>query len=224
MSVLLAWDIDGTLLRSGGAGRAALDRAFNKCFQVGGVFNEVDFRGRTDPGLIAEAFELAGRPYSPQDAELLRRTYVVFLEEELERKSDRMQVCPGVEQALAETAKLGHNALLTGNWQEGAVRKLQAAGLGDFFSWGAFGDDGPDRDALVPVLRERAVQLGLSFDRVVVIGDTPADVNCARAGQADVVAVQTGWCTHDDLLRAEPDLIVNDLASGLVPLLQFLKA
>jgi phosphoglycolate phosphatase-like HAD superfamily hydrolase len=148
----------------------------------------------------------------------------VFLEEELERKADQMQVCPGVQQALRETAKLGHNALLTGNWQEGAVRKLQAAGLGDFFSWGAFGDDGPDRDALVPVLRARAASLGLSFDKVVVIGDTPADVDCARAGGAQVVAVQTGWCSHEELLRAEPDLLIHDLVSGLVPLLEFLSA
>ena len=83
MSLLFAWDIDGTLLKSGGAGRSALDRAFAHCFGPAGVFGSVDFRGRTDPGLIREAFQIASRPFNEKEGEQLKQAYLGFLKEEL---------------------------------------------------------------------------------------------------------------------------------------------
>jgi len=224
MSVVFAWDIDGTILKSGGAGRSALDRAFADCFGVSGVFGSVDFRGRTDPGLIREAFEIAARPFSEEEGEQLKQAYLKFLQEELVSKSDLMQICPGVEAAIQATGERGVNTLLTGNWAEGARQKLAAAGMDHHFSWGAFGGDGPDRNALVPALRRKAQQRGLSVDKVVVIGDTPADVACARAGDAVAVIVQTGWCGREELQATHPDLLLVDLHQGLGELLSFLDA
>jgi len=224
MSLLFAWDIDGTLLKSGGAGRSALDRAFTDCFGVAGVFESVDFRGRTDPSLIREAFQKALRPFSEAEGEELKEAYLKFLQEELVRKSALMKVFPGVEEAIQATAQRGTNALLTGNWAEGARHKLSAAGLDHHFEWGAFGGDGPDRNALVPALLKKAEQRGLAVDKVVVIGDTPADVACARAGGALAVIVETGSCEHEELEATNPDLLLVDLQEGLGELLSFLDA
>ena len=103
-----------------------------------------------------------------------------------------------------------------------AFSKLEFAGLKDFFEWGAFGGDGRVRNDLVPVLRRRAEEKGLAFQRVVVIGDTPADVACARADGAEVVAVATGGCGAEELAAAKPDLLVRNLEVDREVFLEFL--
>ena len=100
MKPLLAWDIDGTLLTSGGAGRTALDRAFEACFGVSNVFAKVDFRGRIDPSLISEAFECAGLPFRTEDASALKQAYLRCLREELHSRRESMTVHPGARAAL----------------------------------------------------------------------------------------------------------------------------
>jgi phosphoglycolate phosphatase-like HAD superfamily hydrolase len=111
--------------------------------------------------------------------------------------------------------------LLTGNWREGARLKLSAINL-----WwegpSAFGDDAVDRNHLVPVARRRAVEQGHPVRRVVVIGDTPKDVECARAGGAIAVAVKTGFATVESLEQSQPDLLLSDLDQGLDALLALL--
>ena len=100
----------------------------------------------------------------------------------LEAARDQLVLHPGVHRAIEATAAQGTNALLTGNWRSGAALKLGQVSLWDRFAFGAFGDDSGDRNDLVPVAEARARQAGVSFSRTVVIGDTPADVACARAG------------------------------------------
>lgn len=211
MKPLLAWDIDGTLLTSGGAGRNALNGAFFECFGTADVFAKVDFRGRIDPSLIQEAFSVAKRPYTEGDAMYLKKTYLRRLREELEARASSMTVHPGALEAVLRCAPHATNALVTGNWREGAFAKLEAAGLDSHFSWGAFGGDGVVRNDLVPVLRKRALERGVETERVIVIGDTPADVACARAGNAEVVAVTTGGCSREQLAAAKPDLLLTNL-------------
>lgn len=206
---LFLWDIDGTILSTGGAGRSALDQAFQELHGVERGFANVHFGGRTDPGIVAQAFELAGLSMAEGDTDRLLVHYLPLLRQRLVAK--RPDLKPGFPEILDVTAPLGIHALLTGNWSEGARHKLEAVGLWDRFVLGAFGDDSPNRNDLVPVARERAMQQGYDVREVVVIGDTIADVACARAGGAHAVAVETGWSTRSALVAAEPDLLVPDL-------------
>lgn len=214
MSVLYLWDIDGTLLNTGGAGRRALNAAFEHEFGVADAFADVPFAGRTDLGILRDAFERAGLARSN---DRLLDAYLPRLQAELDRRTPT--VLPGVHAALDAAAGQGHNALLTGNLRRGAVAKLRSVALWSRFAVGAYGTDAEDRNDLVPIARSRARAAGLRFDRVVVIGDTPADVACARAGDALAVAVCTGWSGRDALIQAQPDALIDDLGQGLQALL-----
>ena len=217
---LFLYDIDGTVLSSAGAGRRALDLAFEALYGVSSAFDRVSFGGATDPGITERAHRLAGLPFGPRSPGVLREAYLARLPEVLESMRDVMVLHPGVREALAATSEVGVNGLLTGNWRGGARLKLDCFELWDAFDVGAFGDDSGDRNDLVPVAEGRARALGLDFARTVVIGDPPADVACARAGGAVAVAVLTGWSTPEALAAAEPDLLLHDLASGLPALLR----
>jgi phosphoglycolate phosphatase len=213
-SVIL-WDIDGTLLSTGGAGREALDLAFEELFGVPQAFVAVSFGGRTDLGLVGEAFERAGLSMPEDAAPRLHDRYVGHLRRLLAARPGRAKLLPGLPQALAQTAPIAVNALLTGNWRAGAAAKLGAVGLWEQFRFGAFADDAADRNALVPIARRRAQDHGVTPGRVIVIGDTPHDVACARAGGAVAVAVCTGWSSREELQACGPDLLIEDLTSGL---------
>ena len=213
-SVIL-WDIDGTLLSTGGAGREALDLAFEELFGVPQAFVAVSFGGRTDLGLVGEAFERAGLSMPEDAAPRLHDRYVGHLRRILAARPGRAKLLPGLPQALAQTAPIAVNALLTGNWRAGAEAKLGAVGLWEQFRFGAFADDAADRNALVPIARRRAQSLGVTPGRVIVIGDTPHDVACARAGGAVAVAVCTGWSSREELQACGPDLLIEDLTSGI---------
>jgi phosphoglycolate phosphatase len=222
-ALIFAWDIDGTLLSTGGAGRAALNRAFAQVHGVEGGFDRVSFAGRTDPGICEQAFLLAGIAPTASNTKALFDTYLPLLEEELHARANQLVVHPGVTEAVSATAELGVNALLTGNWKGGADRKLAAAGLEDWFQWGAYGDDSAVRNDLVPILVDRAAGHGCQAKQVVVIGDTEADVACARAAGAVAVAVTTGWRSREELEQAGPDLLIEDLSVGFQPLLELIR-
>lgn len=217
MKTLFLYDIDGTILSTQGAGRASLNAAFEDLYGVAHAFAEVRFGGRTDPGIIARAYELANLPCTAKEAARLQSRYLELLHIRL--SSADITVHPGVSNAIEATAPLGRNALLTGNWRAGAQAKLGAVDLWHPFAFGAFGDDSPNRNDLVPVAVERSRASGFSPERVIVIGDTEADVACARAGGALAVAVLTGWADRVLLEGAGPDLLIEDLGSGLKALL-----
>ena len=206
---LFCWDIDGTILSTGGAGRSALNEAFETLHGVADGFAGVHFGGKTDPGIVAEAFAQAGLVLEEGETERLLRHYLPLLRGRLQAR--RPQLHPGMPEILELTGAVGINGLLTGNWSEGARHKLSSVGLWERFELGAFGDDSPVRNDLVPVARARAEARGYAVERVVVIGDTTADIACARAGDAVAIVVDTGWSTAEQLLAAEPDLFVPDL-------------
>lgn len=214
---LLLFDIDGTLLRTQGAGREALDEAFLSVCGWADATAGVSFAGATDGGILRGVAARFGAEWrgdvAPFDTEALRAHYVAVLAERL-KTPGRVEVCPGVQALLAALEGRAHLALLTGNWRAGAALKLRAAGLDRPWLDGAFGDDAVDRNLLVPVARARAAAAGLRYRRVVVIGDTPADVACARAGGAVAVAVETGFAPRGALEAARPDLLLPDLARG----------
>lgn len=213
---LLLLDIDGTLLRTQGAGREALDRAFLAVHGWSGATAGVDLAGATDGWIL----EQVGRRFGAEiDLHAVRDHYLGELERLL-REPARVAPCEGVTTALDTLQGRAELALLTGNWRGGAARKLAAAGLPDFGLRGAFGDDAVSRNALVPIARAR---LGdWPAHDVVVVGDTPADIACARAGGARVIVVETGFASPDALRAASPDLQVPDLGRGLSDVLRFL--
>jgi phosphoglycolate phosphatase len=215
--MLWLFDIDGTLLRSGGAGRAAMGRSFEALYGVPDAFADVDFRGVLDDGVLRRACARWGVPHE-------RERFVAAFERELIAALDPgsqadQQLCPGVPAVLEAVSGLGSIGLVTGNWRVGARAKLRAFGLWERFPLGGFSDDGPSRAALIRVATERARAAGHPVERVVMIGDTPNDVNAAREAGAVAVAVQTGWSDPATLVAAGPDLLLPDLERGLPALL-----
>lgn len=199
-----------------------MDEAF---FQVCGWRNATDgvhMAGSTDAAIFAAVVERF--PGDPAPAvEAIQDAYLAALSRRI-LGTGRARPCPGVPACIDALAAHAHLGLLTGNWRRGAWLKLGAAGLPDFGRFGAFGDDAADRNALVPIARTRARHAGLPEDPIFIIGDTPADVACARAGNAVAVAVKTGFSTPDALIAMEPDLLLEDLESGLAALMDAVLA
>jgi phosphoglycolate phosphatase len=204
---LLLFDIDGTLLLSGGAGIRAMTRAFEDVFAVREAFAGSDVAGRTDRFIVSGALIRAGLPDTPEQHHLFREAYVPLLREEiLKPATGRYGLMPGIQALLDRLRHRGsvHFALLTGNYEPAAYVKLGHFGIEKFFEWGAFGE----------VLR-RAEARGLparARERSVVIGDTPHDVACARAIGSRALAVATGNFSEKELRASGAEVTLPDLS------------
>jgi phosphoglycolate phosphatase-like HAD superfamily hydrolase len=211
------FDIDQTLIVSGGAGMTAMSRAFEQIWDIEDGFAGIAFAGRTDPAIFKEAMAnhgLLAANWKP-DLERFRDRYLVELRATIKEKDGK--VLPGVIELL--TALQGvphcHVGVATGNFIEGARIKLSHYGLWQRFSGGAFGDDAEDRGELVGVGIKRFHQVagpGLDPRDFVVVGDTPNDVAAARANGAFAVAVATGYSPEEELYEAGADLVFKDLS------------
>jgi phosphoglycolate phosphatase len=215
---LLLFDIDGTLLLSGGAGIRAMTRAFEDVFKVRDAFEGSDVAGRTDRFIISSALTKAGLSDTPEQHDRFREAYVPLLREEILRPpTGRYGLMPGIESlldALRAQASV-HFALLTGNYESAAYVKLGHFGIEDFFAWGAFGEESAERDELARIALRRAQTRGVpsrAREQSVVIGDTPHDVACARAIGARILAVATGNYSEDDLRSAGADVTLPNLS------------
>jgi phosphoglycolate phosphatase len=214
---LLLFDIDGTLILTGGAGSRAMTRAFAVTHGLENALTSVDLAGRTDRTIMRDALTLAGRDHQDVDLDEFRQAYCAALREEIQKPgTGRRGLLPGVRPLLERLAARDdvRLALLTGNFRASAEIKLAAFGVWDFFSWGAFADDAIERDDLIRIAHGRhETEHGRAIDpdRVVVIGDTPHDIRCARAGGARAVAVATGNYTIDQLREKQPDALFADL-------------
>ncbi|MCS7022661.1 MAG: HAD family hydrolase [Gemmataceae bacterium] len=214
MTVLL-FDIDGTLVRTGGAGKAAMEEALRSAFGVRQIQDGVPYAGRTDRAIARDLLRVHHIPPVEENITRLQRAYLDHLPRMLHQRGGT--VCPGVVELLrtlstVEGMVLG---LLTGNIREGARCKLAHFGLWDYFVGGGFGDEHEDRD---DVARAAVAALGLSpalaadaTRQVWVIGDTPLDIRCARAIGAHAVAVATGWHSPQELAAHRPDWLLPDL-------------
>jgi phosphoglycolate phosphatase-like HAD superfamily hydrolase len=215
---LVLFDIDGTLVTARGAGRTAFNRALLEIFgTVGPAEAGYDFRGRTDLRILHDLMGAAG--FSADDiAARADACFAAYVRELAAVLGDgrRVQVLPGVPDlvrslAARDDAVVG---LLTGNVEEGARLKLATTGLWPLFRVGAYGSDHADRRLLPSIACERAQAVlgrAFPFDRVVIVGDTPLDVDCARACGARAVAVATGFYPYDELAGCRPDLLFRDL-------------
>ncbi len=215
---LILFDIDGTLLSAGGAPRRAFRRALIEHFGTEGAAASDDFSGKTDPQIVHDLMRGAG--FEEDHVEERITDFFAHYLEELERElmvETRHRLYPGVAElipALAADPAVGLG-LLTGNIEAGARLKLSHFGLWRHFAMGAYGSDDRTRDRLGPVALARAERrFGRAFEgnEVVVVGDTPADVRCARAIGAVAVAVATGRPTRETLSAAEPDVLLDSLA------------
>lgn len=214
------FDIDGTLLFSGGAGKAAIESALTEEFEVS-LRGQVPYSGRTDRAIARDLFQLHDIEENQENWQILLGGYLKRLPTCLSAHNGR--VLPGVAPFLdrlrrADTA-IG---LLTGNVRDGARLKLEHYGLFRYFAFGGYGDHHLDRD---DVARESLAAAHdhlngrVSLDDIWVIGDTPHDVRCARAIGVRVAAVATGWHSLDELQAAQPDVLLADLREP-EPLLQ----
>lgn len=212
---LFLFDIDGTLLLTGRAGEHALRLGFKERFGVDDDLSSISFAGSTDSAIVRQMFAAHDIPATTENIADLLDGYVHHLAKELPRREGR--VLPGIVELLdalhrREDCVLG---LLTGNIERGAELKLSHYGVWDFFEFGAYADDHVDRNKLGPVAHARAVEKhGMSFEAedVFVLGDTPRDIDCARAAGFVAVAIATGSYGVDELASHKPDLLFADLS------------
>jgi|ERR1700722_11492478 phosphoglycolate phosphatase-like HAD superfamily hydrolase len=211
---LFLFDIDGTLLTTDGAGRAALKSAGADLFAIQEDLRTINVSGSTDTAIVQDVLRHHSLDESTANVNRYLGGYLVWLKKHLASQSGA--ILPGVISLLDVLAKDGQAiGLLTGNVRRGAQIKLTAHGIWDRFSFGAFGDDNSDRNQLGPIAKRRAeAALNTEFAAhdIVVIGDTPKDIACARAFGAVVVAVATGRYSLANLSEHQPDHLVGDLA------------
>ena len=218
---LVLFDIDGTLLLSGGAGRRAILAAVS---DEAGIepdrVEEVRFDGKTDPQIVTELFEAAGHvePPSPKRIARVLDRYLDHLEQDLARFADLATVMPGVGLLLESLGRddrvvLG---LLTGNVTRGAMLKLKAVNIRfDQFQVGAYGSDHHLRSELPAIAVDRARPIfgrAPAGQEIVIIGDTPADVSCGRGVGARSIGVATGSFSTDNLSGAGAHHVFADLS------------
>jgi phosphoglycolate phosphatase-like HAD superfamily hydrolase len=212
---LLLFDIDGTILRTNGAGTRAVNRAFEKILGHRGAMAGVDAAGKTDPLILREMFmNKLSRDFTEAEALQIFGEYVAFLKEEV--AAGGVETMPGIR-FLLESLSLRDDMLLgiaTGNIEEGAWIKLRRAGLDAHFAFGGFGSDSESRETLVRAAIERAGshERGAGgFEKVFVIGDTPFDIIHGRAAGAVTVAVATVRYKAAELSEHDPDHLFDDL-------------
>jgi phosphoglycolate phosphatase-like HAD superfamily hydrolase len=216
--MILLFDIDGTLMLSGGAGRRAINRTFRELYGITDAFHGIVPDGNTDPLIFLEIMTRHGLATDHTDSQLaeLEERYVAHFEDEM-RRSPGAHLMPGVRPLLERLHgdrrfRLG---LLTGNLERTAWIKLARFGLDGFFGFGAFGSDHAERARLVPLAVHRAEkrwQSAIGLGRhVAVIGDTPKDVACALATGATAVGVASSRYSVAELTAAGAHHVLSDL-------------
>jgi phosphoglycolate phosphatase-like HAD superfamily hydrolase len=212
----ILFDIDGTLLHSGGAGQAGIERALQVAFGITAPTRGIPVAGRTDRAIGYDLLRYHGLEPTESVFARLRETYLQLLPAEL--ASRQGHTYPGVRDLLARLSvrsdvRLG---LLTGNYCEAAWLKLRHYQIADHFSFGGFGDEHSDRDDVARAAFAAATRHHhphrVAIDRLWVVGDTPADVRCGRAIGARVIAVATGQFTVEELAQSQPDHLFADFS------------
>lgn len=212
---LFLFDIDGTLITSGGAGEGALKDAMKSRFGVEEDLEGIILAGSTDARIAAELLGKAGIAHTPENAAALLDEYLHHLPRRLADHNGR--ILPGIVELLEALAARPDCvlALLTGNVVRGAEIKLTHFGVWHHFEFGAFSDDHHDRNELGKFARSRATDRhGIEFppEKIYVIGDTPRDIECGRAIGARTVAIATGIYGEEALAQHRPDFLFRDFS------------
>lgn len=215
MKYVCLFDIDGTLLRTGGAGQRAMERALTDVFGVPDPYEDIPAAGRTDRAITADLF--AHHELSPTEPEWQQFQSVYFGHLQTTLRDLEGMILPGIETLLdrLSTRRDVTLGLLTGNFREAARLKLEHHAIDHHFAFGGYGDQHHDRDDVARVAWSEACRhLGRDIDpsAVCVIGDTPSDVKCARAIGARAIAVATGMFSAEELIRSQPDELYQDFS------------
>lgn len=211
----ILFDIDGTLMSTGGAGMRALDNAFRDICSINQAFEGISMAGKTDLLIVKEGLAKHGVPNGNGIVPQVLNAYLDHLGREM--RNDAKHLKPGVRKALDTLNALPDYTigLLTGNLEAGARIKLEAFGIYDYFLCGAFGSDNEDRNLLLPIAVQRfreKKQQEITFKHCIIVGDTPRDVACAKPYGASCVAVATGPYSADTLKQTNADVVMDDLA------------
>jgi phosphoglycolate phosphatase-like HAD superfamily hydrolase len=218
------FDIDGTLVLTGGAGRRAFTRAFAEATGRDDAVHGFSFGGMTDLAIVRQALEGVGLPFERALVDRVLERYLVYLVDEV-RLTPSYEVMPFARETVALLRGEAGCAvgLGTGNLERGAQIKLARGGLFSLFDFGGFGSDHEQREELLRAGAERgARRLGIPVDecRVVVIGDTVRDVIAAHAISAECLAVMTSGVSEETLRAAGAEYVVSDLgARGVLDML-----
>ncbi|MEE8423109.1 MAG: HAD family hydrolase [Thermodesulfobacteriota bacterium] len=213
MRKLILFDIDGTLIHTGGAGTLSMNKAFFELFSIQDAFKNIPMAGKTDKQIMKEGLISHSLPYMDGNVDLLVKGYLQNLRVEIHNPQRKLK--PGIIEVLNVLREKGAAlGLLTGNLEQGALIKLEAFDLNEYFLDGAFGSDHEDRNRLLPVALEKFSKRGLSFSAgdCIVVGDTPLDVQCAKVHGARCLAVATGPYTKEQLLNTDADIVFDSLA------------
>jgi len=208
---LLLFDLDGTLVLTGGAGMRALERAFEKRNGRRESVVAMQVTGRTDPKIVRDLYvRHLGVDPDEHETNAFLADYLTFLEEEV-ASSTGYHLLPGIPGVLDELAAAGYVlGLATGNVRQGARLKLTRGDLWRRFSFGGFGDDAADRGEMVRIAASRSPRRFAPED-TWIIGDTPLDIAAARAAGFPVLAVATGTHSLAQLEEARPDILLPTL-------------
>jgi phosphoglycolate phosphatase-like HAD superfamily hydrolase len=216
MTKLILFDIDGTLVSTGGAGGRAMARAAADLFGLDQADKSIAMAGRTDTWIVAQMSARYGALLDPGMLVRFEEAYIGHLREEIERPGAGKSVLPGVTAVLDVLSRNAHAhlALLTGNFRRGAEIKLEYFGIWQYFESGAFGEDAQDRNQLLQIAIDRVTENGgpaVRPSEVVIVGDTPLDVAVALAGGAKALAVATGPYDAATLRASGAHVVLEDL-------------
>jgi phosphoglycolate phosphatase-like HAD superfamily hydrolase len=215
-ATVLLFDIDGTLVTTGGAGRRAMRRGFSELYGETQAL-EFAFDGLTDRSIVRRGLESVGEPVTDQAIDRVLERYLRALEDEVQKvPEERYRVHVGMREAIRVARELGAAiGLGTGNVREGARMKLERVALYAEFAFGGFGCDAEVRSDLIRIGAERGARaLGQPSEccRVVVIGDTPKDVAAAQAIGAECIGVGTGSYSAAVLRQSGATAAFDDLS------------
>jgi phosphoglycolate phosphatase len=211
--VVVLFDVDETLIHSGGAGARSWKAAFEKLYGIPADIGQHTSAGETDPQVARETFmAVLGRAPSDDELDRLYLQYLLHLSDDI--VSDQYRVLPGAAETLRSLGDAGVLLGIVSGAMEGAARtKLGPADLNRFFIFGAYGSDSPDRAELTRIAIEKATRLHsrLTPSQVAVVGDTPRDIEAAKAAGAISVGVASGHFSVDELTAAGGDHVLASL-------------
>jgi phosphoglycolate phosphatase len=213
--VVVLFDVDETLVHTGGSGARSWDAAFQELYGLHADIGAHTSAGETDPQVARAPFAgVLGRPPSDHELDQLYVHYLLHLADDI-LVSEHYHMLPNADRCLTDLGKAGVLLGLVSGAMEGAARtKLIPANLNRFFIFGAYGSDSPDREELTGLAVEKATRLhtGLTPGQVAVVGDTPLDIDAARSAGAVSVGVATGKFSVDELGDAGADHVLRSLA------------
>ncbi|MFN0117472.1 MAG: HAD family hydrolase [Elusimicrobiota bacterium] len=220
-TILFLFDLDGTLVTTGGAGLRALGKVFQELYNIQDVWSSINPSGKTDHAIFREIIhKFLDRPMSDNEIKPIAEKYISYLDHEINSTPHHVKPLKGVIEFLDECKKKTHifSALGTGNLEQGARIKLKPTGLNDYFELGGFGSDAEARYEVLKAGHAKVEEkLGATIhpDYVFVLGDTILDVSAARKAQFKAVAIASGGSSYAELERSKPDFLFQDMNDAL---------